>query len=80
MTLPHIPNCVIDGSTTPAVMRCEHCKTTRALNLPVEVDTLVRLSNEFMRDHRLCHASLVQLRDKHEALKSRLDRMKPNAR
>ena len=62
------PDCVIDGRTNPALMRCNHCQATEPVQLPMEVNALVARSKEFEKEHAFCHMSLLALRSRLDVL------------
>lgn len=74
------PDCVIDGRTYPPVMRCNHCKVTQPVQLPVELSALVARSKEFERSHAFCHLSLLALRSKEQQLRETLNELPPSHR
>lgn len=55
------PDCVIDGSQQPPLMRCRHCGTTEPLTLPIPVSELAQKAKGFQQEHGLCHMSLKAL-------------------
>jgi transcription elongation factor Elf1 len=72
--------CVLDGSTTPATMRCEHCRATEPISLPMPMSEVVGRSNAFQQKHAFCHLSLTELRSKQQHLQETLNCMRPNHR
>jgi hypothetical protein len=62
------PDCVIDGSQDPTVMRCKHCGGTEPLALPMALNDVVKLTKVFEEAHGLCHMSLVALRSRLDVL------------
>jgi hypothetical protein len=62
------PWCVLDGTTTPALMRCKHCHATEPVQFPVPVDTMKNLIDAFLQTHGLCHMSLKKMKARVDAL------------
>ena len=82
MPRPHTkrPDCVIDGSQDPTVMRCKHCGSTEPLALPMALNDVVKLTKVFEEVHGLCHMSLLELRTKHQVTRDALNATPPPAR
>jgi hypothetical protein len=74
------PDCVIDGSQDPTVMRCKHCGGTEPLALPMDLNEVVKLTKVFEQKHAFCHLSLLALRSKERLLRDTLKSMPPNDR
>lgn len=70
-TLRKEPWCVLDGSTSPAVMRCKHCHAESSTQLPMDMGMLKKRTDAFLRVHGLCHVPLTKLRARLEEMEER---------
>jgi len=52
--IPHVDHCVLDASSMPNVMRCNHCKGTEVVHFPVDLILFLGTCKRFMRAHRKC--------------------------
>lgn len=72
------PWCVLDASSTPAVLRCKNCGTTQPVQFPVPLTPFAKECDDFLREHRLCGLSLARLREMERSTQEVLNNTPPS--